>query len=234
MANGSSGWVAVALFLSVTSFILALVAYWRSGGRKDLEAIRRKQQLVNEELANRVRTALQESHARATRARHRLAELRKEAAENVHESIDALSRELETIEHEIEEALAKLKTEASSGAQSLQERLAKRVHHIEGSLRLLTARAEIRAAERLADAGKFVEAEDRLEDAVSKVREIKMQIADEGAEEPAFGPLVDALHDAIRSIRARAADHKRQIDSVLAASDSLLASLRARDHIAVA
>jgi F0F1-type ATP synthase membrane subunit b/b' len=234
MENGSSGWVAVALFLSVTSFILALVAYWRSGGRNDLEVIRRKQQLVHDELANRVRTALQESHARATRAQRRLAELRTEAAENVHASIDALSRELETIKHEIEDALAKLKTEASTGTQALEENLAKRVHHIEGSLRILAARAEIRAAERLADAGRFVAAEDLLEDAISKVREAKMQVSDEGADEPAFAPVVDALHDAIRSIRARAADHKRQIDCVLAASDSLLASLRARDHIATA
>jgi predicted transcriptional regulator len=230
MESGPGTWVVVALSFSMFSCVLALVAYWRSGGRDDLDVVRRKQQLVLDELSRRTRRGLEDSLARVTRAQQRLAELRTEAASNVHESMDGLSRELANIKRDTEVTLVKLKTEVTSGAQAAQESLGKRVRHIEGSIRILMARAEIRAAEELADAGRFVEAEDLLEDAVAKVREGRMRLADEGGEEPAFEPVIETLHEAIRSVRARAEDHKNQIDNVLSASDYLLASLRAREQ----
>jgi len=230
MDFGTGSWVVVALAFSMFSAVLALVAYWRSGGQADIDSVRRKNQVVLDELSRRTRRGLEETLARVTRAQQRLAELREEAASSMHEPIDSLARQLSDIKRDAELALAKLKTEVTSGAQAAQEGLAKRVRHIEGSIRILMARAEIRAAERLADAGDFVEAEDLLEDAVAKVREGKMRLADEGGEEPAFEPVIETLHDAIRSVRARAVDHKNQIDNVLSASDYLLASLRSREH----
>lgn len=230
MLEGPSTWAVVALFLSIASMVLAVVAYWRSGGREDLETIRRKQQLLIEELARRTRRGLEDSLARLRRLEQRLGELHAETSIEVRDSVDALSRELAELKREAEIALERLKLEVSTGAHASQEVLAKRVHHVEGTLRVLGARAEIHAAELLADSGRFVEAEDLLEDAVVKVREAKLRLADEEADEPAFGPVLGALHDALRSIRARAEDHKRQLDTVLAASDSLLASLRAHER----
>jgi hypothetical protein len=231
METAPSSWVVIAVFLSVASMLLAAIAYWRSGGREELELVRSKQKLVVDELARRVRRGLDESRARAQRSQQRLAELRMEAAENVQVSIDGLIREVAEIKKESEERLQDLKFEVTAGAQAAQEALAKRMRRVEGSIRVLGARAEIRAAERLADAGDFADAEDLLEDAVAKVREAKMRLSDDDGEEGKFDPVIDALHEAIHAIRERALDHKRQIDSVLSASDSLLASLRTREAL---
>jgi hypothetical protein len=231
MEAAPSTWVVIAVFLSVASMLLAAIAYWRSGGREDLELVRSKQKLVVDELARRVRRGLEESRARAIRSQQRLAELKKEAADNVLVAIDGLTREVAEIKKETEERLQDLKFEVTAGAQAAEEALAKRVRRVEGSVRVLGARAEIRAAEQLADAGGFAEAEDLLEDAVARVREAKMRLADDDGEERSFEPVIEALHEAIHAIRERALDHKRQIDSVLSASDSLLASLRTREAL---
>ena len=228
--EGPNTWAVVALFLSIASMVLAVVAYWRTGGRDDMETLRRKQQLLVEELARRTRRGLEDSLARARRLDQRLEELRAGAAAELRDSIDSLSSELAALKREAEIALERLKVEVTAGAHTSQEILAKRVHHIEGTLRVVAARAEIDAAELLADAARFDDAEDMLEDAVAKVREAQLRLSGEEADEPAFGPVIDALHDALRSVRARADDRKRQLDTVLAASDSLLASLRAHER----
>jgi hypothetical protein len=226
-----SAWVVIAVFLSVASMLLAAVAFWRSGGRENLERVQSKQKLVVDELSRRVRRGLEESRGRSVRGQQRLAQLGQEAASNVHHAIDEVTREVAEIQKEAEERLQDLRFDVTAGAQAAEEALAKRMRRVEGSIRVLAARAEIRAAERLADSGAFVNAEDLLEDAVAKVREAKMRLADDDGEEGKFDPVIDALHEAIHAIREQALDHKRQIDSVLAASDSLLVSLRAREPL---
>jgi F0F1-type ATP synthase membrane subunit b/b' len=230
METTSNPWGAVSLFLSVVSIVLAGIAYWRSADRSELHALRSSQQVVVDELRRAIRKGIDDSLARVARADGRLAELRIEAASIVHEAIDALARELEEIKHDGQVVLSELDADVTRGTQAPQETLARRIHYVEGSIRVLTARSEIRAAERLADRGKFAEAENLLEDAVAKVREAKMRLYDDGAPEPAFAPLLETLNEAIRSIRARAADHTRQIDSVLSASDLLLVSLRSHER----
>ncbi len=202
-------------------------------GKEDLELVRADQKLVVDELARRIRLGLEESRTRAVRAQQRLGALRKEATANVQHTIDELAREALAIKKEAEERLLDLRFEVTATAQAEEEALTKRMRRVEGSIRVLGARAEIRAAEYLADAGEFADAEDLLEDAVAKVREAKLRLADDDGQEGTFEPVIDALHDAIHAIRERALDHKRQIDSVLTASDSLLASLRAREVLIV-
>jgi hypothetical protein len=229
METTSSPWLPLSLFLSVASVVLATIAYWRSGGQGDVDAVRDGHEVMIDELRRATRRRFEECLARVTRADRRLAALRIDAAAVVHDAIDAVARELGEMKHDAEIALADLDAGVTRGAPAAQEALAKRVLYIEGSIRVLTARAEIRAAERLADRGKFAPAEDMLEDAIAKVREARLRLDDETAQ-PAFGPVIETLHQAIRSVRTRAADHSRQIDSALSASDSLLASLRSHER----
>jgi hypothetical protein len=231
MEDASSPWVAVSLFLSVASIVLAGIAYWRSGAQSELATVRTSQHLVLDELRRKLRKRVEGSLLRVTRNERRLAELRMDPASVVHEAIDALARELGQIKHESEIALVELDDEITRGAEAAQESLARRIHYVESSVRVLTARSEIRGAERLADRGMFAEAEDQLQDAAANMREAKMRLDDEGSDEPAFAPLLEMLDEAIRSVRARAADHPRHIESVLSASDSLLASLRSHEHL---
>jgi hypothetical protein len=220
----------LARVLSVGSILLAAIAYWRSGGREELELLRAKQKLMVDELERRIHGGLEETRTRTLRAEQRLTDLKRDTTANVQQAIDALSRETAQITKETEERLQDLRFEVTVGAQAAEQALARRMRRVEGSLRILAARAEIGAAERLADAGELADAEDLLEDAVAKVREAKMRLADDDdGEERNFDSVISALHEAIVAVRERALDHKREIDSVLSASDSLLASLRARE-----
>jgi hypothetical protein len=214
-----------ALVFAIVSMVLALAAYWRAGGRRDLEVIQAKQRLMAEDLAKWMRKGFEDSLARIGRAQKRVGELGKEAPENLRASIHALELELGEMRKEAELGLFHLKTEVSSGGHAAQEALAKRVRRAEGSVQVLVARSEITTAEHLADRNELAQAEDLLEDAVSKVREVRMSLSEEVGDDPAFEHVIETLHEALRSVRERAADHKRRIDSVLAASDSLLASL---------
>jgi hypothetical protein len=219
-----------ALVFSIASLVLALAAYWRAGGRRDLEVLQVKQRLMAEDLAKWMRKGFEDSLARIARAQKRLSELSTEASEQIREATRVLELELGEMKKEAELGLFHLKTEVSSGGHAAQEALAKRIRRTEGSIQVLVARSEIAAAEKLAAADEIVQAEDLLEDAVSKVREVRMRLSEEVGDDPAFEHVIETLHEALRSVRARAVDHKRRIDSVLEASDSLLASLGNTRH----
>ena len=233
--------VVVAFLLSCAAILLAAVAYWRSGGerelaalrnelREELDALRTVKREMGEDLSRRVHAGYEVSLSRIRRAQGRLSALSAEVSTSLRGTVDALSRQLAVLTREAEEGIAKLKTEVSTGAKTTEEALAARVRRIEGRVQVLVARTEISRAEKLAAKSQFVEAEQRLEDAVSKVREVRIRLSEEFEDDPAFSEVLQALQDAIRSVRARADDHRRKIDRVLSASDSLLASLETREH----
>jgi hypothetical protein len=231
----------VALALSVLGIVLAGIAYWRAGGRQeltaaraelmqDLEALKGKQRALAEGLSIRVRSGYEDSLARVRRAQERISRLKEEVSADLRRSVEAMSRQLADMKLEAEEGLARLKSEASAGLQGTQEELARRIRRIEGRLQVLVCRIEMARAERLAEKGDFVAAEMLLEEAVARVREVKTRLSDETEEDPAFTNVLVALQGAIHSVRERAEDHQRMIERVVSASDSLLASLEAREQ----
>jgi hypothetical protein len=231
----------IALCLAGVSLVLSAVAYWRAGGRREVEAVRlelareaeavrARQRAMAEELGQRVRTGYEDSLARIKRAEERLAELRDTMAAQTRQAVDALRAQLAEARKQIDAGLQRLKTDASARAAVAEEAVHKRVLRMEGRVQLVVVRAEMVRAERLADKGDFARAQDLLEDAVNKVREVKLRLTDAFEEDPAFRDVLVALQDAIRSVRTEAADHQRRIDRVLAASDALLASLATREQ----
>lgn len=85
-------------------------------------------------------------------------------------------------------------------------------------------------AEGMAKRGEFASAEDILEEAITRVREVQTELAAVGREEPSFAHFAGALRQAVRSVRRRADEtHKREIEEVIAESDGLLRSLEAED-----
>jgi hypothetical protein len=231
----------LALCLAGVSLVLSAVAYWRAGGRRDVEALRQelaheaealraRQRAMAEELAQRVRGGYEDSLARIKRAEDRLADLRDAMASETRLAIDALRTQLAEARRQVDAGLQRLKTDASARATAAEEALHKRVLRMEGRVQLIAARAEMVRAERLAEKGDFERAHDLLEDAANKVREVKLRLSDTFEEDPAFREVLVAMQEAIRSVRAQAADHQRQIDRVLLASDALLASLATREQ----
>lgn len=216
----------IALFMASVSVVLSGIAYWRTGGRVDIEALRTA-------LARRVRGGYEDSLARIKRAEARLAGTHETLSAETRQAVDALRAQLVAARQEAEAGLQGLESDVSMRAQSAQEALRKRVLRMEGRVQLVAARAEIVRAERLAEKQDFQRANDLLEEAVAKVREVKLRLSDAFEEVPAYNEVLQSLQAAIRSVRQEAADHERRIDRVLSASDRLLASLGAREQAIV-
>lgn len=231
----------IALCLAVGSLALSAIAYWRSGGRRDveriraqlqseLEAARARERALTDELRRRVRTGYEDSLARIKRAEERLAQVRETVSAETRQAIDGLRAQLAEARREIETRLEELKTGVSTRAEALQEGLHRRVVRMEGRAQLMLARADMVRAERLAEKQDFARANDLLEEAVAKVRAVRTRLSDPFEDEPAFQNVLDALLEAIHSVRAQAADHARQIERVLSANDALLASLASHEQ----
>lgn len=230
----------VALVLSAGSFAVAIASWLRAGGRQQLAAMRRDlarevellrtgQQTLLEDLATRVRRGYERLLARVEHAQQRLGELRERASADMHRRLDTLREELADVQGTAAGELARLKAEASAATAAAEDSLARRLRRLEGRLQILQARMEISNAEVLAGDGDFTTAEELLEDAVARVRDVRSRL-DEMEEDPAFGDVLNALQKAIRSVRMRAEARERQIDRVVSASDTLLACLEAREQ----
>jgi chromosome segregation ATPase len=171
-------------------------------------------------------TTLEDALARVRRAQERLGELRDRAEASMRRSIDALGRRLVRVEAEVEESARA--PGAAPAREEARRELIDRIRHIEASLEVLRARTEISTADRLVETGEYVDAQQLLEDAVARIREVKLRLSDVIGDDPAFAPVIDSLTEAIHAVKGRALDHERQLESVLSASDALLAWLDAR------
>lgn len=219
----------VALLISALSLVLAAAAFLRAGAHDRLASLRMQQHVVVDQLARSLRERLEDSLLRVKRAQLRLAEIADRTAEGLQRWLDDLGKQLEQLRRESEQELAQLRTEVSSRAMGVQDAIARRIRYVESNIEIIRARGEIATAEELADRGAHLDAQARLEDAMARVREVKLRLTDVVGDDPAFAPVIDALQEAIHAVRARAADHRRQLETVLSASDALLAWLKARE-----
>ncbi|MGZ3473963.1 MAG: hypothetical protein ACXWUG_06315 [Polyangiales bacterium] len=205
-----------ALGLGLGALVLASLAYWRAG--IDVSAF-----------ADRVRYGHRRTIRRAQRGRGQLQGLDREVTPSLRGMFEVILRELDDVEREARAALEGLRRGADVRAQIVEEGLARKMRRLEGRVEILSARTEMTRAERLAQRQRFLDAENLLEDAVAKVREVKARVADDLEDEPSFDDVVNSLQTALRAIRAQANDHKARIDRVVSASDALLAALEARE-----
>ena len=219
----------VALLISALSLALAAAAFLRTGAQDRLESLRMQQHLVVDQLARSLRERLEDSLVRVKRAQMRLADIAERASEGLHRLIEDLGRQLNQLRRESEEELAQVRTEVSSRALGVQDAISRRLRYVESNIEIIRVRAEIAAADELADRGAYLDAQALLEDGVARTREVKMRLTDIVGDDPAFAPVIDALQEAIHALRVRTADHRRQLEAVLSASDSLLAWLKARE-----
>ena len=239
---GATALAIIALVVASLGLALSWVAFWRSGGKWDIQAlryqiragaesIRQAPRAIASDLAARIRSGYEETLEAMKRAEGRLDEIRKGASAELAHLIDGLSRRASDLGQQARDGLDRLRQGASMETQAAQEALARRARRLEANVQVLFARGEMLRAERLADKGEFANAASVLEDAVTRVRDARAKTALESGQVQAFDDVVSALREAIRQVRARAEGTRAQIERVMAASDSLLGSLEARDQL---
>src|SRR5439155_21314623 len=97
------------LVISLVSLCLASVAYWRSGGKQDVqalgrevEALRAKQKELAESVAQSVAAAYERSRKRLQVAREQLRQLKDEAVEGLEQHVKQAQEQVEALAQGVE------------------------------------------------------------------------------------------------------------------------------------
>jgi cellobiose-specific phosphotransferase system component IIA len=167
--------------VSLVSLALAAVAYWRAGGRqevdhlrreleRELDALRSKQKELSESIAQRIALAYEASGRRLQLARESLHQLKQEAVEEVQGQVQRAQEQLEALGRRLEEGARSAKDATLTTARNLQEAIALRVRRLEARTTLLRAKAKALRAVVSASKKDFGRTEQYLEEATELLR----------------------------------------------------------------
>ncbi len=231
-----------ALIIALVALVLSSIAYWRSGGRSDLqhlvnemrqeiEGLRTKQKALTEEMIQQMRRGYEQSLQRLKHIQERLLALKEETIEGLQRSIDSALEELEGLKKRAEEGIASLKGGVIERAQQAEEKIARQVHRLEGRVQILAAKSAISRARRLVEKEEFDQAEELLRDAVNEIKEVRENLADH---DPSLDRVLTMLREAVQAVQSKAEDMKYKIDHVLEENEKLLSALemtKSKEHI---
>jgi hypothetical protein len=178
----------------------------------------RARKMLADDIAARLQKDYDNFIGRIARAKISLADTRAGASEELRERIDRLGEELEEIAREARRDLERLQHEPTRRARIKHEELLRDMQRLEARVQLLEVKSEIVRAQRLASQSEFVAAEELLEAAASRMRDIRGR----GEGDPMFAEIMVALQDALRAVRNRAENTRRKLQDVLSETDSLL------------
>lgn len=232
----------ISLVISVVALGLAGVAYWRSGGQRDVarleSAMRRelnelsaKQAELVSHASDAVAAAYDRSRARLQSARTRVHRLQEAAVEGLDSQLRRAGEQLENLGRRLEHAASGAKSTTVAAARAAERGIARRARRIQARVVVLEVKAKARLAEHAARDRDFDRADARLAEATDLLGEVRTILADDDV----FGDELDAIRDALRhavtSVRSRAEDTRRRIEQVLADADRVVTSLES-DEVA--
>lgn len=193
------------------SLLLSIIALRRS---------ERARKMIADDLVSKIKQDYDTFMSRIARVKINLADTRAGAPEEQRERIDRINQELEEIEREARRDLGRIQ-EPTEHTHARHEELLRGIRRLEARAQLVEVKSEIVRAQRLASQSEFVAAEELLETAASRMREIRATLG-RGQQDPAFVEIVTALQDALRAVRNRAENTRRKLQDVLSETDSLL------------
>jgi flagellin-specific chaperone FliS len=222
----------VILVLVALSLVLSAVAYWRSGGARDvqklraeIDALRLKQKELAENITSSLSAAYTRSRERLQAVRENLRRQKAEAVEGMEKQLQLAHDQLEALGHRLEESAGSIKSATFSTAQKIEEAIALRVRRIEARVTLLHAKAKVARAQSAAEKSDFQRADELLADAADLWHSVRETLGDDRTYDPQLDALKRALRDATAAVRARAQDSRSRIDRVLADTDRIVGAL---------
>ncbi|MFY0531893.1 hypothetical protein [Nannocystis pusilla] len=158
-----------ALAVSAFSIALALVAYWRAGGKQEAEtahaeiratvdSLREKQTELVEHTRGSLDAAFQNSRDRLTRVRELLRIEKDRAEAELKHQLDRAEGDVNRLVASVELEARKIRDSTIGSAEQAERALSQRVRTIEGRVALLRAKYKARRAEVLADGQEYEEA----------------------------------------------------------------------------
>jgi uncharacterized phage infection (PIP) family protein YhgE len=225
-----------ALVISLVSLLLASVAYWRAGGKRDveharleiqreMEVLRAKQKEFAEGVSQSVAAAYERSRERLQVARDHLRQLKDDAVEGLEKQIKLTQEQLEALAQRLEEGAKSAKDATVATAEKVEKAIALRVHRIEARTTLLQAKAKATRAVGAAAKKDFDRAEQLLADATELLRSARETLGDDHAYDQFLDKTKLALRDATTAVRTHAEDVRQKIEQVLTETDRIVTTL---------
>ena len=215
----------VALIIAVASLVLAGVAYWRAGGKRDIEALRAKQKELSEALLLAVEEAYEASRQTLRRTAEGLRHLKDEAIEGLEQQVERAQQQLHELERRLEAAAKAARDHTIAAAQKAERALRVRVHRLEARGSLLYAKGCTVLANRWAYKGEFLRAEKRLDEATELLALARETLRADHAYDEQLEVVKHSLAEATTAAREKSKDVRQRIEHVLAEADKLLGSL---------
>lgn len=225
-----------ALVIAIVSLVLAGVAYWRSGGQRDiqrfdsqlqrqLDALQMKQAELVEQAAQSLAAAYDRSRQRLQHVRARLHDLHTAAEEGLDAQRRRAVEHLEALSERLEHSAAAAKDATVSAARQAEASIARRVHRVHARVLILEVKGKATLARRAAAADEYDRADTRLSEAIELLGDVRSVLRDDHAYDSQLDSLKGNLREAVTAVRTRAEDAKRRIDHVLADADDVITRL---------
>jgi hypothetical protein len=198
--------------------------------KKEVEALRARQNELAESLSSAITTAYDQSRRRLRRTRQRLGELKDEAVEGLDRQTDLALEQLAVLDERLEEGVKAMGQTTLAVARRVEQGIASRAHRIEARTTLLFAKMQVMRASRLAQKGKFVEAEQRLEDAAELLRAACANLNEAHIYNEQLDAIKTLLREAAIALQVQAEDVGLRIESVLSETDQLIGSMESEER----
>jgi len=215
--------------ISILSLALSLTAYWRAGGRQDIDRLRREADALRVSQREAVATAFQRSSERLRATQAELNTLKQGIATSLAAQVERAQEQLDALSARLDATALAAKDATASAAEKSQQAIARRVRQLQARVSLLSAKSE---ALRAVDAAKdrdFVQAERRLDEATEAVQRARELLGEDAAYDQDLMAAKRSLREATNAIRTHAADTRERIDQVLSDTNELVESLQSAE-----
>lgn len=204
-----------AMIVAVVALAFRAVAYWRAGGDRDVELLRRemereidvlrtKQRELVEGASVALTAAYERSRRRLERNRKRLRALRAETIEGLEQQIDRAAEQLHPLAERLEAAAQALSDSTLTAAHTIERGIAKRVRRLEARTMLLVAKVRATRAVSVAEKREFERAERQLVHAAKFLRTAYKILPGDEAYDQGLVAVELALAAAKAAVRAKA------------------------------
>ena len=230
-----------AMIVAGVALAFGAVAYWRAGGNRDLELLRRemereidvlraKQRELIEGASAALTAAYERSRRRLERNRERLRTLRAETIEGLEQQIDRAAEQLHPLAERLEAAAKALSDSTLTAARTIESGIAGRVRRLEARTLLLAAKVRATRAVSFAEKREFERAERQLVHAADLLRIAYKTLRGDAAYDEGLATVELALAAARAAVRAKAEDTRRLIEQVVTEADAVVGRLEADEH----
>jgi hypothetical protein len=230
-----------AMIVAVVALAFGAVAYWRAGGNRDVEVLRREMEREIDVLRARQRELVEGASAalaatyegsrrRLERNRERLRALRAETIEGLEQQVDRAAEQLHPLAERLEAAAKAVSDSTLTLAHTIERGIAKRVRRLEARTMLLTAKVRATRAGNFAERREFERAERQLVHAADLLRTAYTKLRGDAAYDEGFAAVELALAAARAAVRAKADDTRRLIERVVREADAVVGRLEADEH----